>query len=161
WKYPSSAAAVATKYEGESRSATASRSISSTRSTLRRPDAADHAGVVEPHFARHGGGAGRLDVAAAGRKGATRRKRGEIGRRARDRLEPPAAQGTVHGRGEQALGVRVLRRADDRAHRTGLDEATGVHDGDTIGNLDRDANVVGDEQHRHLELTLQPAQQLE
>ena len=51
------------------------------------------------------------------------------------------------------------RLADHRLGGPGLDEAARVHDGEAVGDLDGHAHVVGDEDHRHAQLPLQPAQQ--
>ena len=53
----------------------------------------------------------------------------------------------------------MARRVHDLRHRTFLDDAPGVHHGDAIGHLDRRADVVCDEDHRHAEAALQLAQQ--
>ena len=54
------------------------------------------------------------------------------------------------GQGEQQLlGVRVPRRGEHVAGRTGLDHAPGVEDRDPIGDARHHPEVVGDEQHPH------------
>ena len=50
------------------------------------------------------------------------------------------------------------RLADQRGDRVLLDDPAGVHDGDAVGDLDRGAEVVADEDHRHAGLALQLAQ---
>jgi hypothetical protein len=50
-------------------------------------------------------------------------------------------------------------RGHHLAQRSALDDASAIHDGDAIGDLDRHADIVGDEDHRHAELALQFAQQ--
>ena len=47
------------------------------------------------------------------------------------------------------------------AQRAGLDDTAGIHHGHAVADLDRDADVVGDEDHRHAELALELAQQQE
>ena len=47
-------------------------------------------------------------------------------------------------------------RAQNLAHRSGLDDAARLHDGDAVGHLGDDAEVVRDEQERKTELCLQP-----
>ncbi len=54
----------------------------------------------------------------------------------------------------------MRRRADDIAASTGLDNPPRIHDGDPVGNLDRNADVVGDKYHRKPEFPLElPKQQ--
>jgi hypothetical protein len=48
----------------------------------------------------------------------------------------------------------VTGRIDHGLHRAGLDEAAGIHDGEAVGDLDRHADIVRDEDHRHAELAL-------
>ena len=53
----------------------------------------------------------------------------------------------------------MARRIDDLRDAALLDDASGVHDRDAIGDLDGGADVVGDEDHRHAGLALQFAQE--
>jgi hypothetical protein len=53
----------------------------------------------------------------------------------------------------------VARGADHCPQRPGLDDAFGVHHGDPVGDLRRDADGMGDEDHARPELSLQPAHQ--
>ena len=53
----------------------------------------------------------------------------------------------------------MLRREQDVACVAVFDEAPRVHDGDLVGDLGRDAEVVGHEDHRHAHLALDLAQQ--
>jgi hypothetical protein len=62
-------------------------------------------------------------------------------------------------RGEEAAGVVVLRPGEDLRHRAGLHDAAGEHDADGVGDALHDAEVVGDEQHRHAEALLEVGQQ--
>ena len=50
---------------------------------------------------------------------------------------------------EQLLGVGVLGRVEDLVDRPVLDDLAEIHDRDVVGDLGDDADVVGDEQHRH------------
>ena len=62
---------------------------------------------------------------------------------------------------EQLLGIGVLRRGEDVLGGAFLDDLAALHDVDALGHLAHDAEVVGDEQHRHAHLALQLLQQLE
>ena len=55
----------------------------------------------------------------------------------------------------------MLGTLEDRPHRAGLDEQTGLHDRDPVAEVGDDAEVVRHEQHRHVALGLQVAQQIE
>ena len=59
------------------------------------------------------------------------------------------------------LGVGVLRRGEDVARRAALDDLAIVHDADPVGHLAHDAEIVGDQQHGHVELGLELEQQVE
>ena len=62
---------------------------------------------------------------------------------------------------QQAPGVRVLRRGEDRLLRPLLDDPARVHHGDVVGDLGDHAEVVGDQHDRRVELALQAVEQLE
>ena len=51
---------------------------------------------------------------------------------------------------EQRLGVRHPHVGEERARRRLLDDLAGVHHGDLVGAAGDDAEVVGDEDHRHV-----------
>ena len=104
-----------------------------------------------------GGQAARLNETAARREAAGGWYLGEVGRRARDRLETLAAHAIMHRRGEQATAVGVLRGVDHLLDRRQLDDLAGIHDPDAIGDLDRDPNIVGNEDHAEIELALPSA----
>ena len=55
----------------------------------------------------------------------------------------------------------MLRRAQERVARPGLDDLAGVHDRHLLRHLRDHAQVVGDEQQRHAALGLQAPQHLE
>ena len=63
--------------------------------------------------------------------------------------------------GDEMLGVGVLRRGEDLARRAALDDLAVIHDADPVGHLAHDAEIVGDQQHRHVELVLELEQQVE
>ena len=62
---------------------------------------------------------------------------------------------------QQPLCVRMTRVTQDIGDRTFLDDTSGVHDGDAIGNLRDDAEIMGDEEKRKIELAPQFLQQFE
>ena len=65
-----------------------------------------------------------------------------------------------HG-GEQGLGIQFAGAGEDLADAALLDQGTAVHDGDAVCHLRDDGHVVGDEQHRHAGLALEPVDQRE
>ena len=102
-------------------------------------------------------GAARVEAAAraarpimsAGRPGMTARRvpRGLVERGHRARAGPPC----------RACAVRRHERSGRRL----LDDAAGVHHGDLVGEAGDDAEVVADEDHGHVPLVLECAQQSE
>jgi hypothetical protein len=70
---------------------------------------------------------------------------------------PPARRRRIGLRlgGEQRAGVGMLRRGEDLARPALLDDLALGHHADPVGDLAHDAEVVGDEQHRHAEPRLQ------
>ena len=54
--------------------------------------------------------------------------------------------------------LRILKQQSDRRL---FDDAAGVHDGDAIGHLRDDSEVMGDEQESKAHPTLQVAEQVE
>ena len=50
----------------------------------------------------------------------------------------------------EADGVGMLRVREDLVHVSQLDDASGVHDDDAIGELGDEAEVVGDEEGRRV-----------
>ena len=63
--------------------------------------------------------------------------------------------------GHQPARVGVGRVAEQRLDRGGLDNASGIHDRDAVDELGDDAEVVRDEQHRHVQPVAKLAQQAE
>ena len=59
------------------------------------------------------------------------------------------------------LGVGVLRGGENVPRGAPLDDLAIVHDADPVGHLAHDAEIVGDEQHGHVELGLELRQELE
>ena len=93
--------------------------------------------------------------AANGHRGAeraARRRAQHVRRRARDRREPLAAERRQAG--QQAAGVRVRRRAEDRVDVAALDRAAGVHHLHAVGDAGDDTEVVGDEHDAGAEVVL-------
>ena len=86
----------------------------------------------------------------------------EIRRTAGDRLQPRVARlGELRNRLEQRLRIRVARLFEQRARRRLLDDPARVHHGDVVGATGDDAEVVGDQHHRHESLALLLLQQIE
>ena len=65
--------------------------------------------------------------------------------------------GRVRRARKQALGVGVALVSEEIVHRSLFDDAAAIHDDDVMGDLGDHAEVVGDEQDRHAELSLQAA----
>ena len=85
--------------------------------------------------------AARPEVAALGPVGERRRE-------PRDRRQALRARAVEPGdRAEQAPGVGVLGVVEDLVERALLDDPAGVHDGDPVGDVGHDAEVVGDQDH--------------
>ena len=61
--------------------------------------------------------------------------------------------------GEQGPRVRMFGRGKDGLRRTGFDDPALLHDGDVVGEAADDAEIMGDEQHRHAVARLQSLQQ--
>ena len=78
-------------------------------------------------------------------------------RRVRGDRGGPAAR---RGREEHAR-IGVLRAPEDRRDRPLLDDAAGLHHADPVGDAAHDAEVVGDEQHRHAEPRLEVGEERE
>ena len=68
---------------------------------------------------------------------------------------------TARLRLDQALRVRMRRGLEYPACRTGLNDLAVLHHAHAVGDLAHDGQVVGDEQHRHVEAALQALEQLE
>ena len=64
-------------------------------------------------------------------------------------------------RGQQPLGIGMLRIVEDRVDRAALDDAAELHHHHLLGDLGDDAHVMGDEHHRHAVAGLQLLDQLE
>src|SRR5439155_1278517 len=96
----------------------------------------------------------RLDAAvergrAARGERAARAEGREVGRLPGDRGETRASHPEARDRLEQGARVGMGGRGEDPAHRSGLDDTAGVHDGHAIAGPRHDPEVVGDEDHRH------------
>jgi hypothetical protein len=96
----------------------------------------------------------RREAAAAGHLGQRRHLAG-------NRLQPAAAAREIGQGGKEFLRIRVAGRREKDLTRRFLDDLAGVHDADPRRHLRDDAEVVGDQQHAHRVLGLQPAQQFE
>ena len=74
------------------------------------------------------------------------------------------ARGVVEPRAAGRRAGRACtdaRRANSVAHVALLDDAARVHHDDAVGDLGDDAEIVGNEQHRHADLALQLVEQVE
>ena len=101
-------------------------------------------------------------VRAARREAASLRRVHQIGRAAPDDLELGVA-GVLQLRDalQQRLGVRHLHVREQRPRRCLLDDLAGVHHGDLVGAAGHHAEVVRDEQHRHVAVPLLLGEQVE
>ena len=97
------------------------------------------------------GGTGIRSGCAAGRAG-----RPQSGRLA---SEPRVAD--LRERSRQRFRVGMSGLVEDRLGRTLLDDLTRVHDRDPVRDLDQDREVVGDEEHRESELSLETLQEVQ
>ena len=103
-----------------------------------------------------------LDVGAAGGEGAARRRIDQVGRAAADGLELGVARVLdPRDRAQQRLGVRVLHAGEQRRGRRVLDDPPAVHDRDLVGPAGDDAEVVGDQHHRHVAVGLVVLEQVQ
>ena len=64
-------------------------------------------------------------------------------------------------RSEQPLCIGMTRRSQDFLRGTFFDDASRIHDRDTIGDLRYDAEIVGDEQQAELQFAAQAVQQIQ
>ena len=98
----------------------------------------------------------RMEGAAAGKGDQARRPTGDRHQRLVARAVEPG------DRPQQAPGVRVLRaHAKIVVGRRLLDDLAGIHHGDLVGVLGDDAEIVRDQDDRHVELALKPRDQVE
>src|SRR5260221_1695808 len=81
--------------------------------------------------------------AAARRHGADRRYL------AGDRAQPRGIAIDARNRAQQQLGIGMSRPREELVDRRGLDDLAGIHDGDAVGDRGDDAEIMGDEDHRH------------
>ena len=101
-------------------------------------------------------------IAAARRERATLQRPGRIGRTSRDRRQRRMGRGIEPGKGrKQRFGIGHPHFLEQRRRRRALDHAAGIHDRDFVGTAGDDAEVVGDEDHRHVAAALLPRQQIE
>ena len=63
--------------------------------------------------------------------------------------------------GEQRARIRMQRRLVDRLRRTDLDDVPEIHDGNPVGDVPHDRQIVRDEQVREAELLLQILHQVD
>ena len=130
-----------------------SRRMARPSVVLPEPDLADHAErLALAHLEAHA--VHRLDVAdhLAHEAALDREPDLEIlGRHHHRRVRPRRRRIGLRLGGEQGARIGVLGRAEDALDRTALDDLALLHHADPVGQLAHDAEVVGDEQHRHAE----------
>ena len=103
-----------------------------------------------------------LHVGAAGREGAAGRWVEQVGWPALDGDEPGVARvGDAGHRLEERLGVGHGHALEEDVGRRPLDDVAGVHHDDLVGARGHHAEVVGHEDHGHVAVALQLAQQVE
>ena len=84
----------------------------------------------------------RGEAATRGHRADRRNLAGDGGKAARIAID-------ARNRSQQELGVGMGRVGEDLVHRRDLDDLAGIHGGDAVGDRGDDAEVVGDEDHRH------------
>src|SRR4029077_20477234 len=95
-----------------------------------------------------------LEPASLDRKRTTRLKAAAGNRLERDRNQPFDCGQTLllevqpGHRSEKTDGIRMLRSGKQRLDARVLDDASRVHDGDFVGKLGDDAEIVGDQDDR-------------
>src|SRR3954467_8590707 len=73
----------------------------------------------------------------------------------RNGLDVAVAGLAMHGRGEQTGRTGMGRRTQDLGNGPAFDDTAGVHDYDRVGDLRRDAEVMGDEDPSDVQLAVQ------
>ena len=101
-------------------------------------------------------------IAAARRERAAFQRPGRIGRPPRDRRQRRMRRGIDLGkRRQQRLGVGHPHFLEQGRRRRALDHAAGIHHRDLVGAAGDDAEIVGDQDHRHVPAALLARQQIE
>ena len=128
---------------------------------LHRMEAGEGVGVVSAEV-RVAGAALVGGPQAAGREAAAHRQVGQRRGSAGDREELGAGLEGALGQGcHQRARVAVLRLGEERLRWRGLDDAAGVHDGDTVGVTGHDTQVVGNQDDAHLVFVAQLVDEVE
>ena len=101
-------------------------------------------------------------VGTARMEGASRHDRERRRHIAADRLQRLAclAAKPRHG-AQQPAGIGMAGRGEELRRRRLLDDLAQIHDGDPPGRPGDDAEIMGDQQHRHAEVGLQLLQKIE
>ena len=95
-------------------------------------------------------------------RGLLAEQRAGVDRNVAQRLQPLAGLHVeMRHRRHQALEIGMARPPEDRLDRSGLHDLAVIDDHHLVGDVGDDAEIVGDQQHRHVELGLQIAQQLQ
>ena len=103
-----------------------------------------------------------LGIAAARRERAALQRPGRVGRTPGDRRQRRVRRGIeLRDRRQQRLGVGHAHLLEQRGRRRALDDAAGIHHRDLVGAAGDDAEIVGDEDHRHVPAALLARQQVE
>ena len=84
-----------------------------------------------------------------------------VGRDHHRRVRPRRRRIGLRLGGEQRARIRMLGRGEHALDRALLDDLALLHHADPVGELAHDAEVVGDEQHRHAEPRLRVLEQLQ
>src|SRR5881296_2426141 len=98
--------------------------------------------------------ASRMEAAADGRVDQGRQEARDIRRQGLRALD-------IRERPDQVLRVRVFRVLVDVPHAAALHDLPGVHDRHRVARLRHDAEVVGDQDHREVELALESLEEFE
>ena len=107
------------------------------------------------------GAAGGLDEGAARGEAAAVGRPAHVGHAALDRGQALALLVEARDRAQQAHRVGMLGPREEIADGGALDDLAGVHDGDIVGHLGDDAEIVGDQDDGGAGVAAQPAHQVE
>ena len=107
-------------------------------------------------------GAGGDAVRAAGFERTSGRKLGDGRDGAFDSRKRKSAIGLKsRNRAQQALGIGMSGRVENVGLGAELDQVAGVHDGDAVGDVRNDGEIVRDEEHRQSEFVAEVVEQVE
>ncbi len=95
---------------------------------------------------------------AARRETAKGQGRTRVGRLAWNRLKVRTGRLVTHRRRHQSHRIGMARPAQQFGNRASLDEASGIHHCNLVGDLGRHRQIVRHKDHRHAQLALQGTQ---